>query len=431
MKRAATPIVVLAVVVFSTALAVADTVVPTDAVTTRVVVRESASSQSNQVGSLRPGEQAELLGEVPNWYRVRLPSGIEGFVSKRWTRLIPQVTPPAAASFTIDVVDVGTGLGVLVRGQDFTLVYDGGSNDDTARGDGNRMLAYMRAVAPMLMQVDHVLLSHPHTDHVELLPDLFASYQIRHVWESGRLHPICGYRAFVDAIRNESGLAYHTVTRDGGSATVTFPERKCYGQSLPLQTVTVHYGNRLETGVPIPLGQSASMTILHADAALHSSINENTLVVRLDLGSTRVLLMGDAEAGGLKNPSVAPTASSIEGALLACCTSELSADILIAGHHGSMTSSRRAFLNSVSASIFIISTGPTKYGKVVLPDQVVTAELDARGDLFRTDLNDATCGQNPQKIGPDNDGRAGGCDNVRVVISGTTAPQVSYWRGID
>ena len=33
--------------------------------------------------------------------------------------------------------------------------------------------------------------------------------------------------------------------------------------------------------------------------------------------------------------------------------------------------------------------GP-RNGSVILPDQVVTAEFDARGDLFRTDLNDAT-----------------------------------------
>ncbi|MGH9256676.1 MAG: hypothetical protein ACRD3C_19120 [Vicinamibacterales bacterium] len=43
----------------------------------------------------------------------------------------------------MDVVDVGTGLGILVRGPDFTLVYDGGSNDDLARGPSNRMLAYL------------------------------------------------------------------------------------------------------------------------------------------------------------------------------------------------------------------------------------------------------------------------------------------------
>jgi competence protein ComEC len=43
------------------------------------------------------------------------------------------------------------------------------------------MLAYLRAVAPALTTIDHLILSHPHRDHVELLPDLFGAYQIAQV----------------------------------------------------------------------------------------------------------------------------------------------------------------------------------------------------------------------------------------------------------
>src|SRR4029434_7758999 len=104
-------------------------------------------------------------------YEVRLANGLTGFVPKRWTRVIPvgptpPPPPPAPMpTFTIDVVDVGTGLGVLVRGPDFTLVYDAGSNDDQAKGSNNRMLAYIKLVAPTLLTIDHLILSHPHTDH--------------------------------------------------------------------------------------------------------------------------------------------------------------------------------------------------------------------------------------------------------------------------
>src|SRR4029079_12290434 len=133
-------------------------------------------------------QQAELLGSVPNWHRVQLAGGVTGFVSKRWTRVIPSAPPATARVYTMDVVDVGTGLGVLVRGPDFTLVYDGGSNDDLARGQGNRMLAYIKAVAPTHTTIDELVLSHPHRDHVELLPDLFAAYHVGHVWDSGRVN---------------------------------------------------------------------------------------------------------------------------------------------------------------------------------------------------------------------------------------------------
>ena len=88
--------------VSSSVSAAADTVRPSHDVVTGVIVRASASSASDVVGTLRPGDTAELLGSVPNWHRVTV---------------------------------VGTRLAVLVRGSDFALVYDAGSNDDLARGD--------------------------------------------------------------------------------------------------------------------------------------------------------------------------------------------------------------------------------------------------------------------------------------------------------
>ena len=57
--------------------------------------------------------------------------------------------------------------------------------------------------------------------------------------------------------------------------------------------------------------------------------------------------------------------------------------------------------------------GPKTYSGVVLPDADVIAELEARGQLFRTDVDDAACAANAAKIGPDADGQPGGCDNVR------------------
>ena len=163
-------LLLFALVVVSSSTALADDVVPTSEVTNRVVVRAGPSSQTADVGSLRLGEKAELLGSVPSWYRIRLANGTEGFVAKRWTR-VDSVAAPALAptSFTIDAVDVGTGLGILVRGPDFTLMYDAGSNDDLALGDKNRMLAYIKAVAPALTTINHVILSHPHRDHVQLM----------------------------------------------------------------------------------------------------------------------------------------------------------------------------------------------------------------------------------------------------------------------
>src|SRR3546814_3981510 len=77
----------------------------------------------------------------------------------------------------------------------------------------------------------------------------------------------------------------------------------------------------------------------------------NSVVVRLDLGSRRILLAGDAEGGERKPPSEPPESGSVEAKLIACCAADLKSDVLIVGHHGSLTSSRRAFLDAVGASI--------------------------------------------------------------------------------
>jgi competence protein ComEC len=296
------------VATLSTSAFAGDFVVPTDEVSTGVIVRESASIQSARVGLLQPGEQAALLGSVPHWLRVQLTDGTRGYVSEQWTRVVSPHAPSTAAgqpSFTVDVVDVGTGLGILVRGPDFTLVYDGGSNDDLARGPANRMLAFIKAVAPSLTTIDALILSHPHRDHVELLPDLFAAFSVKEVWDSGRLNDICGYRAFIHAVHDEPGVKYHNALQSFGSQDYTFAATTCYGQSVSAETISLTLDSRI-TNAPIALGDFASMTILHADGAPYPSPNDNSLVVRLDLGGTRVLLMGDAQAGGRANPATAP-----------------------------------------------------------------------------------------------------------------------------
>ena len=422
--------VVFATVLFLSAahlgIAFADTVVPSDRVTSRVIVREHATTASADRGSLSPGDTAEFISAVPSWYFVRLADGTEGFVSKTWTLLISE----SAATFILDAFDVGTGLAVLVRGGDFTLLYDGGSNDDLARGDDNRLLASIRSVAPDLTTIDHVILSHPHRDHVEHLPDIVATYQILNVWDSGALNPICGYRVFLTGTAAETGVAYHTAIQDFGARIVSFEPKTCYGEDLPAESISIACASRI-TNDPVSLGAGASMTFLHADGSAHSSFNENSLVVRLDLGEKRVLLTGDAEAGGRNLPSTAPSHDSIEGILLDCCPDDIRADLLVVGHHGSMTSSRTTFLDAVNAEKFIVSSGPMKYGSVVLPDAEVLGELESRGEVFRTDLHDGTCGSNAAKVGPDNDGKAGGCDNVRVTIGPGSSVLVKYSQDSD
>jgi len=410
--------IILAFFTLISALANADMVMPSDRVQEGISIRGGPSSQSQYLGQLNVGEQLEYRSSVPYWYEVRLANGQPAFVSKAWSIIVPDAAPPAAtATYSIDAIDVGTGLAILVQGSDFTVLYDGGSNDDLARGSNNRLLAYLAAAYPNLTHIDHLILSHPHRDHVELLPDVISHYDIGDIWDSGAVNDICGYRAFIEAVAEE-GTAYHTALQNYGIHTVIFPsEKSCYGAPSTSKVIALNYGSQIDEQ-PITLGAGATMRFLHASGHNYSDYNKNSLVVRFDLGNHRALFMGDAEAGSRNSwENEAPTTNSIEGILLACCSTQLRSDVLIAGHHGSRTSSRKGFLDAVQASTFIISSGPTKYGSVTLPDQIVVDELNARGDVFRTDRDDIACASDSSKIGPDADNEAGGCDNIRIMLN--------------
>jgi competence protein ComEC len=337
---------------------------------------------------------------------------------RRSPRIPPVVAAPAPPppvhrpTFTVHIADVGTGLAVFVEGEDFAFVYDAGSNDDTAIEEKNRFMADLRAVKPDLKKIDHVVLSHPHRDHVELLPDVIADYQIANIWDSGAVNPICGYRRFLEVI-SKSSASYHSGVNDAGKHKIDFGEVVC---KLPA-TVTIEHAAKMQEGEPRKLGDRATMTFLHVDGQRHGDdFNQNSLVTVLDLDGVRVLLMGDAEAGGREEPSQPPTAKSIEGYVLATYRDRIRADVLIAGHHGSKSSSRKVFIDAVAPKVSVISSGPTKYQTVVLPDAVIVEELKNAGSLFETDINDAACGKNDKKIGPDADGNPGGCDNVQIKI---------------
>jgi hypothetical protein len=88
-------LLVCALLLLLSSAAFADNVTLSSDVTTGVVVRASASSQTPSVGMLRPGEQALLVGSVPNWYRIQLSDGTLRFVAKRSQRVIHGLPKPS------------------------------------------------------------------------------------------------------------------------------------------------------------------------------------------------------------------------------------------------------------------------------------------------------------------------------------------------
>jgi beta-lactamase superfamily II metal-dependent hydrolase len=412
----------------------ADDVAPSPRVSSAVLVRQGPSTETAILARLRPGEHATLVGEISGWYIVELVNGTRGYVSKAWTvvRSDAGTEVLAPSGYKVHVIDVGTGLAVFAEGPDFALLYDAGSQDDLHDGDENRVVAYIKAARPGLSRIDHLILSHPHKDHLQLMPGVFERFEIGHVWDSGRVNKTDGYCHFLKAAMAEPGVEYHDAIAANTSRTVTFSGSGCNG------TVTVRESAMMDAA-PVRLGAGANMSFLYRDPLNHPDPNGNSVVVRLDLGARRILLAGDAEGGGRELPSELPQPSSIEAKLLVCCAADLKSDVLVVGHHGSLTSSRSAFLDVVGASIYAISSGPYPYRRVRLPDAEIVAELERRGQVLRTDRDDLyriedearSCELNPRKIGSDADEAPGGCNNILITVDRDGSVGATYNDAVD
>lgn len=410
--------------------AAAEDVTPSERVSSAVLVRQGPSTDTAILARLRPGDNATIVGEISGWYQVELADGTRGYVSKAWTVVVGRDRPEetlVGSAYKVHVIDVGTGLAVFVEGPDFALLYDAGSQDDLHDGDENRVVAYIDAVRPDLSRIDHVILSHPHKDHLQLMPDIFRRYEIKHVWESGRVNKTDGYCHFLKAAMAEPGVQYHDAIASNTTRTVSFSGSGCNG------SVTVRQGAMMDIA-SVPLGAGAQLTFLYRDSRNHADPNGNSVVVRLDLGRRRILLAGDAEGGERELPTELPQINSIEASLIACCAADLRSDVLVVGHHGSLTSSRSAFLDAIGASVYAISSGPYPYKRVRLPDPEIVAELERRGQVLRTDRDDLyriedearSCEMNPRKVGSDADEAPGGCNNILITVTGSVDLEAGY-----
>jgi competence protein ComEC len=107
------------------------------------------------------------------------------------------------------------------------------------------------------------------------------------------------------------------------------------------------------------------------------------------------------------------------------------ADVLVVGHHGSKTSSRKPFIEVVSPSVSVISSGPKKYSGTQLPDPGIVGLLQNQSTFFRTDRDDSACTASAQKIGTDSDGKPGGCDYVVIAFSDAEPIFAQYWTTED
>lgn len=245
--------------------------------------------------------------------------------------------PARHGDMELHMIDVGQGDAVALRTPAGRwLLFDAGR--EWTGGDAGRstVIPYLRRRGGEVMLF---VLSHPHADHVGGGASVIAALHPAAYWDGAYAGTSPPYRASLIAARDR-----HVMWK-----------RVHPGDSLVVDGVRLH--------------------VLAPDSAWMIGLkdpNAGSVVVLAEYGAVRMLLMGDAERGE-------------EERLIDAYGSELHADVLKVGHHGSSTSSTEPFLALVRPRVALISVGAgNTYGH---PSATVLRSLTAAGAaVMRTDL---------------------------------------------
>ena len=229
----------------------------------------------------------------------------------------------------VTAIDVGQGDAILVETPDVAVMVDGGGDDAAA--------TWLRR--HRIDQVDLLVASHLHLDHVGGLPAVVAVVDVGQYWYRSVPVDLPQPAAVVVALR-ERGVPIH---------------QPGTGQSARFGATTIDV-----------LGPPAGRPYEYGE----SELNDTSLILRVRWAGRAVLLTGDAEVSAQRDLLRRPDL--------------LRADVLKVAHHGGATSDP-ALLDAVAPSIALVSVGTdNRYGH---PAPATLDGLAAhRAVVRRTDL---------------------------------------------
>ena len=229
----------------------------------------------------------------------------------RWAGLcawLPAVTAlptaPPAGSFTATVFDVGQGMAVLIETAGHRLLYDAGPLYSPDSNGGNRVIVpYLKARG--IGRLDAMVISHSDADHAGGALAVLAAVRVDRLLSSlSPQHPLLRAAARAAALPCMAGQRWRW---DGVQFEMLHPTAASYD-----------------------------------DAGLKP--NGRSCTLRISTGGRTLLAAGDIEAAQ-------------ESQLLGRASAQLPADVLLAPHHGSGTSSTSGFLGAVKPRLAIFQVG--------------------------------------------------------------------------
>ncbi len=245
--------------------------------------------------------------------------------------ILPEnMNPVADGEVYLHIIDVGQGSSTLIQKGDEGILIDAGELDYA-----QTVVDYINSCG--IAELDYVLASHPHSDHIGGLPKVFDTFKIGEVLmpeiDEDNLPATKVYERFLDAIADNGISASYCEV----------------GDIYSLDGVT--------------------MEILGPVTQL-DDLNNMSAICKISYGETDVMVLGDAEIKELK--TVYNTYTDFES------------ELFVMGHHGSRTSLHDEFIKAVNPEVAIISCGKdNSYGH---PHEETVTYLESNGiDYLRTD----------------------------------------------
>jgi len=248
-------------------------------------------------------------------------------------QLIRRENRATDSALTLTVIDVGQSSSALVRAGESAALIDCG---ESASSD-----AILSALSKAgVRKLDYLIITHLHSDHYGSAHDVIKKLDVSEIiipYTPNELIPTTSsFEKLLDIIEEKD-------------ISVTICDEK----------------------MERTLSDNAVISFLDGFLDKADDLNNTSLTMRIDCGDASFLITGDAEV-------------EIEDKLREN-RQNIDTDVLIAGHHGSATSSRQYFLNEVTPVATAISVG--RDNSYNLPNENVLKRLAAFGPIYRTDIN--------------------------------------------
>ncbi len=245
-------------------------------------------------------------------------------------------------SLKVTYLDVGQGNAALIQfpGSERMLI-DGGGFPGSDFDIGKMVIAPF-LLRSKILRIDILVLTHPDADHMNGLLYIADHFGPKEFWYNGEKFESPEFQELMSLLE---------------------------AKGIRRRTPADFKGGREIAGVTVE--------ILHpGEGVMSRKSNDNSLVLRMSHGETSFLFTGDLESTG-------------EQMLLSRGSHQLKSDVLLVPHHGSNSSSSKAFLDAISPQLCVISSG--KGNPFGFPSEAVLKRLrGARCRILRIDEVGAT-----------------------------------------